>query len=118
MIVVSFETEKDQKEILDKAVKYFVDNIGLKMTKRNDCCVYFEGEDQLGYVKVTLSQKGKKFEVECRSHRIVVDQKKSDDGTDEGMNPVELFNAALASCNSKYWENIVWGLYEKELKYV
>jgi len=60
MIVASFETEKDQKEILDKAVKYFVDNIGLKMTKRNDCCAYFEGEDQLGYVKVTLSQKGKK----------------------------------------------------------
>ncbi len=50
MIVVSFETEKDQKEILDKAVEYFVDDVGLKMTKRNNCCVYFEGADQLGYV--------------------------------------------------------------------
>jgi len=70
MIVVSFETEKDQKEILDKAVKYFVDNIGLKMTKRNGCCVYFEGEDQLGYVKVTLSRKGKKFEVDVESREF------------------------------------------------
>jgi len=24
-----------------------------------------------------------------------------------------IINAALASCNSRYWENIVWGLYEK-----
>ncbi len=76
MIVVSFETEKDQKEILDKAVKYFVDNIGLKMTKRNDCCVYFEGEDQLGYVKVTLSQKGKKFEVDVESREFEYHAKK------------------------------------------
>ena len=45
---------------------------------------------------------GKKFEVKCRSHRIVVDQKKSEDGTDEGMNPIELFIAALASCVSYY----------------
>ena len=45
---------------------------------------------------------GKKFEVECRSHRIVVDQKKSEDGTDEGMNPIEFFNATLASCVSYY----------------
>jgi len=63
MIVVSFETEKDQKEILDKAVKYFVDDVGLKMTSRNDCCAHFVGENQLGYVWVTLSQKGRKFEL-------------------------------------------------------
>jgi uncharacterized OsmC-like protein len=45
---------------------------------------------------------GKKFEVECRSHRIIVDQEKSEDGADEGMNPIELFNASLASCVSYY----------------
>lgn len=67
MIVVSFETEKDQKEILDKAVKYFVDDVGLKMTSRNDCCARFVGENQLGYVRVTLSQKGRKSEIDVES---------------------------------------------------
>jgi len=43
-----------------------------------------------------------KFEVECRSHKIVVDQPKSSDGTDQGMNPIELFNAGLASCAAFY----------------
>jgi ribosomal protein S12 methylthiotransferase accessory factor len=42
--------------------------------------------------------KGKKFEVKCRSHIITVDQQKSKKGTDQGMDPVELFNAALAAC--------------------
>jgi len=66
MIVVSFETEKGQKAILDKAIKFFVDAVGLKITKRNSCCVFFESE-QSGYVKVTLSQKDEKFEVDVES---------------------------------------------------
>jgi hypothetical protein len=76
MIVVSFETEKDQKEILDKAVKYFVDNVGLKITSRNDCCARFVDENQLGYVWVTLSQKGKKFEVDVESKEFEYHAKK------------------------------------------
>jgi uncharacterized OsmC-like protein len=38
------------------------------------------------------------FEITCRNHRIIVDQPKSEKGTDKGMTPVELFNASLASC--------------------
>jgi len=46
--------------------------------------------------------KEKKFEVICRSHRIIVDQPLSEDGTDQGMTPVELLNASLASCAAFY----------------
>jgi len=67
MIVVSFKTRKSQKEILDKAVEYFVDDVGLKITERSNCCVHFGDENQLGFVKVTLSQKGKEFEVDVES---------------------------------------------------
>ena len=45
---------------------------------------------------------GKKFEVKCRSHKIIVDQSFSDGGEDQGMDPVELFNAGLASCAAFY----------------
>ena len=45
---------------------------------------------------------GTKFEVACRSHKIITDQPKSEDGTDQGMTPVELLNAALASCAAYY----------------
>jgi uncharacterized OsmC-like protein len=45
---------------------------------------------------------GVKFEIACRSHRIVTDQPKSEDGTDQGMTPIELLNASLASCAAYY----------------
>lgn len=45
---------------------------------------------------------GKKLEVQCRGHTIIVDQPRSADGTDQGMDPVELFNGALASCVAFY----------------
>jgi len=67
MVVLSFETRKSQQEILDKAVEYFVDNVGLKVTERGDCCVHFADENQIGYVKVTLTQKAEKFEVDVES---------------------------------------------------
>jgi predicted AAA+ superfamily ATPase len=75
MIVVSFETEKNQEEIMDKAVRYF-GSIGLKISERGDCCIYFEDENQSGYVKVTLSQKGKKFEVDVESKEFEYHAKK------------------------------------------
>lgn len=46
--------------------------------------------------------KGKKFEVMCRSHKIIIDQPESEDGTDQGMTPIELLNAFLASCAAFY----------------
>jgi uncharacterized OsmC-like protein len=45
---------------------------------------------------------GKKFEIMCRSHRIIVDQPESEGGKDQGMTPIELLNASLASCAAFY----------------
>ena len=67
MIVVSFETKKNQEEILDRAVKYFRDEVGLKITERDSCCVHFVDENKIGYVNVTLTEKGDKFEVDVES---------------------------------------------------
>lgn len=47
-------------------------------------------------------QEGTRFEAQCRTHRIVVDQPESEEGTDQGMTPVELFVASLASCVAYY----------------
>jgi uncharacterized OsmC-like protein len=46
--------------------------------------------------------KEKKFEAKCRDHKIIIDQPKSRNGSDQGMDPIELFNAALASCAAFY----------------
>lgn len=45
---------------------------------------------------------GTKFEVTCRSHRIITDQPESENGTDQGMTSVELLIASLASCATYY----------------
>ena len=45
---------------------------------------------------------GTKFEATCRSHSIITDQPESENGTDQGMTPVELLNASLASCAAYY----------------
>ena len=45
---------------------------------------------------------GKRFEVTCRGHSIIVDQPESEDGTDEGMTPVELLNASFSACAAYY----------------
>jgi hypothetical protein len=63
MIVVSFETKKDQKTILEFAIKYFSDIVGLKLTEQNACCLTFVDENQSGYVKLRLQQKEAKLEV-------------------------------------------------------
>jgi hypothetical protein len=70
VIVLSFETQKNQKEILDKAVKYFAEEVGLEVTERSDCCVHFQDKNQLGYIKVTLSQKDETFEVDVESREF------------------------------------------------
>jgi len=67
MIVVSFETKRGQEEILDKAVEYFRDEVGLKITERGSCCVRFVDETQIGYVNVTLAKEGNKFKVDVES---------------------------------------------------
>jgi uncharacterized OsmC-like protein len=45
---------------------------------------------------------GKKFEVRCRSHKIIIDQPESEGGTDQGMTPIDLLPASLASCAAFY----------------
>mgnify|MGYP002396088399 CR=1 FL=1 len=45
---------------------------------------------------------GTKFEVTCLTHNIIVDQPKSEKGTDQGMTPADLLNASLASCVAHY----------------
>lgn len=67
MIVVSFETKMAQEEILDKAVEYFRDEVGLKITERGSCCLYFADKNQIGYVNVTLVKKMNRFKVEVES---------------------------------------------------
>jgi len=42
--------------------------------------------------------KGRRFEAICRGHTVVSDQPIQEGGSDEGMTPVELFNASLACC--------------------
>jgi hypothetical protein len=76
MIAVSFTTKRAQREILDRAVEYFADDVGLELTERTDCCVYFGGKDQVGYVKVMLSQKGEEFEVDVESREYEYHAKK------------------------------------------
>ena len=76
MIVLSFETKRSQKKILDKAVKYFVDDVGLRVTEQGDCCVHFADRNQLGYVKVTIAQKDGKSEVDVESREFDYHAKK------------------------------------------
>jgi hypothetical protein len=67
MIVVSFETKMAQEEILDKAVEYFRNKVGLKITERGSCCLNFEDKNQIGYVNVTLTKEINRFRVEIES---------------------------------------------------
>ena len=45
---------------------------------------------------------GMKFKVTCRNHSIITDQPESEEGTDQGMTPVELLNASLSACAAYY----------------
>ena len=45
---------------------------------------------------------GTKFKVTCRKHSIITDQPESEEGTDQGMTPVELLNASLSACTAYY----------------
>ena len=75
MIAVSFETKKDPKEILDKAIKYFVNKVGLEIVKQNDCSITFEDKKRIGCVNIMVSKKDEKFEVEVESREFEYDAK-------------------------------------------
>lgn len=48
---------------------------------------------------------GQKFIAEASGHKIIIDQPKEKGGSDEGMNPLELFLSALGSCAAFYAKN-------------
>jgi uncharacterized OsmC-like protein len=52
-------------------------------------------------MKISLIEKVK-FQAECRSHNVIVDQPIEDGGTDAGMSPVELLVASLGTCIGYY----------------
>lgn len=76
MIVLSFETKKERQEIFVKASNYFVDKVGLKIADQDDCCIHFEDENHLGYVRLTLTQKDRKFDVDVESKEFEYHAKK------------------------------------------
>ena len=45
---------------------------------------------------------GTKFKITCRKHSIITDQPESEEGTDQGMTPVELLVASLSACTAYY----------------
>jgi len=53
MIRISVKTKLKPEEVMERANKYFLKELGLKLTDVNPCCAYFEGAG--GHVKVSLS---------------------------------------------------------------
>jgi uncharacterized OsmC-like protein len=53
---------------------------------------------------VVRHQRGDRFTIGIRNHRLVIDQPVEDGGTDVGPTPTELFVASLASCVGFYAE--------------
>ncbi len=45
---------------------------------------------------------GQKFQAESAGHKLIIDQPKEKGGSDEGMNPLEVFLSALAGCAGVY----------------
>jgi uncharacterized OsmC-like protein len=43
-----------------------------------------------------------KFQVECRNHKVILDQPVEDGGSNAGMTPVELFIASFGACIGYY----------------
>jgi len=70
MIRLSVTTKLDNKTIVDKAVDFFGNKNGLKVTEQGDCCASFEGAG--GYVRVDITEDEKKeVTVESREHEYL-----------------------------------------------
>ena len=71
MIRLSVQTRLDNKKILDKAIDYFANKNGLKVTEQGDCCASFEGAG--GYVRVDIVNNDKtEVTLESREHEYLV----------------------------------------------
>jgi len=67
MALYSVETKLSPEEAIERARAYFGEGgLGLELTERNPCCVYFEGGG--GHVLVTaiMGEKKKTVELETR----------------------------------------------------
>lgn len=70
MIKLSVTTKLDNKTIIKKAVDFFGNKNGLKVTEQGDCCASFEGAG--GYVRVDIVESEKKeVTVESREHEYL-----------------------------------------------
>ena len=76
MIVLGFNTKQSQKEIFVKATEYFVDKVGLIEIERENCCLRFADENDIGYVNVMFSENYRKSEVEVESREYDYHAKK------------------------------------------
>jgi uncharacterized OsmC-like protein len=45
---------------------------------------------------------GDRYEIDVRGHRVLVDQPRTEGGTDAGPTPTELFVASVAACTGHY----------------
>jgi hypothetical protein len=71
MIKLSVPTKMDNKKIMEKAVDFFADKNGLKITEQGDCCATFEGAG--GYVRVDVVNNEKtEVTLESREHEYLV----------------------------------------------
>jgi len=70
MIKLSVTTKLNNEKIIEKAVDFFGNKNGLKVTEQGDCCASFEGAG--GYVRVDISENEKKeVTVESREHEYL-----------------------------------------------
>ena len=75
MIRITKETKLTQAEILDRTYGFFGNGgLGLEEKEWDPCCIFFEGDG--GYVRVTLTEKGKEWivDVETRGWEYWVQQ--------------------------------------------
>jgi hypothetical protein len=71
MIKLSVTTKLNNEKIIEKAVDFFGNKNGLKVTEQGDCCASFEGAG--GYVRVDIAENEKKeVTVEGREHEYLV----------------------------------------------
>jgi hypothetical protein len=71
MIRMSVQTKMDNKTVIDKAIDFFANKNGLKITEQGDCCVSFEGAG--GYVRVDVTNNEKtEVTLESREHEYLV----------------------------------------------
>jgi hypothetical protein len=63
----SFITKKDNKEILKKAIDFFVNDVGLQIIEKGDYCINFADDKGVGFVTLRLCKQNKGYEVRLES---------------------------------------------------